>query len=100
MTGDFSRAVLDAVNYGRDADSIATMAGAICGGIGGAGVVPTEWLTIVERNSKVDVTSAGRPARRDHRRAFLPTTWPAPAPALLRLRQWWARRHEAHLDPA
>ena len=55
--GHFSRAVLDSVNYGRDADSIATMAGAICGGMGGAGVVPTEWLTIVERNSKVDVTS-------------------------------------------
>ena len=36
--GDFRAAVLGAVNYGRDADSIATMAGAICGALGGPDV--------------------------------------------------------------
>lgn len=55
--GDFPAAVLGAVNYGRDADSIATMAGAVCGGIGGAAVVPTEWLSTVETNSRIDVTA-------------------------------------------
>ncbi len=38
--GDFRPAVLGAVNYGRDADSIATMAGAICAALGGPTVVP------------------------------------------------------------
>lgn len=56
--GDFSAAVLGAVNYGRDSDSIATMAGAICGGLGGAAVVPSQWLTTIETNSRVDVTGA------------------------------------------
>ncbi len=42
--GDYREAVLGAVNYGRDSDSIATMAGAITGALGGAGAVPTEWL--------------------------------------------------------
>ena len=56
--GDFSAAVLGAVNYGRDSDSIATMAGAICGGLGGRDVVPSDWLTTVETNSRVDVTAS------------------------------------------
>ena len=42
--GDYREAVLGAVNYGRDSDSIATMAGAITGALGGADVVPAEWL--------------------------------------------------------
>jgi ADP-ribosylglycohydrolase len=54
--GDFSGAVLGAVNYGRDSDSIATMAGAVCGGLGGADVVPSEWLSTIEANSRLDVT--------------------------------------------
>lgn len=43
--GDYSGAVLGAVNYGRDADSIAVMAGALCAGLGGTAVVPAEWST-------------------------------------------------------
>ena len=38
--GDYRDAVLGAVNYGRDSDSIATMAGAITGALGGAAVRP------------------------------------------------------------
>ncbi len=42
--GDYREAVLGAVNYGRDSDSIATMAGAISGALGGAEAVPQDWL--------------------------------------------------------
>ncbi len=56
--GDFRDAVLGAVNYGRDADSIATMAGAVCGGLGGAEVVPTDWLRTIEANSRMDITAS------------------------------------------
>ncbi|MFF2620306.1 ADP-ribosylglycohydrolase family protein [Oerskovia jenensis] len=58
--GDFRGAVLGAVNYGRDADSIAVMAGAITAGLGGTGVVPTEWLDEIERASRTDVRATGR----------------------------------------
>ena len=54
---DFSGAVLGAVNYGRDSDSIATMAGAVCGGLGGSAVVPAEWLSTIETNSRLDITA-------------------------------------------
>lgn len=53
--GDLRAAVLDAVNYGRDSDSIATMAGAICGGLHGADAVPTEWVTGVTTASRLDL---------------------------------------------
>ena len=53
--GDLPAAVLDAVNYGRDSDSIATMAGAICGGLHGVGAVPAEWLTGVTTASRLDL---------------------------------------------
>lgn len=54
--GDFRRAVLGAVNYGRDSDSIATMAGAICAGIGGPDVVPTDWIGDIEKASRIDLS--------------------------------------------
>ena len=56
--GDFTPAVLGAVNYGRDSDSIATMAGAVCGGLGGAEVVSAEWLATIEANSRMDITAS------------------------------------------
>lgn len=58
--GDFRGAVLGAVNYGRDADSIAVMAGAVCAGLGGTEVVPTEWLDAIETASRTDVRATGR----------------------------------------
>lgn len=58
--GDYRGAVLGAVNYGRDADSIAVMAGAVCAGLGGSGVVPTEWLDEIERASRMDIRATGR----------------------------------------
>jgi ADP-ribosylglycohydrolase len=53
--GTYREAVLGAVNYGRDSDSIATMAGAITGALGGAAEVPAEWLDEVTRASKIDL---------------------------------------------
>ena len=57
--GDYKEAVLGGVNYGRDSDSIATMAGAICGAMHGKSVIPTDWLAMVERESKRDFTATG-----------------------------------------
>jgi ADP-ribosylglycohydrolase len=58
--GDYREAVLGAVNYGRDADSIATMAGAVCGALGGASTVPSEWHDQVVAASRTELASAGR----------------------------------------
>lgn len=58
--GDYRGAVLGAVNYGRDADSIAVMAGAITAGLGGTDAVPTEWLDRVEQASRMDIRGTGR----------------------------------------
>jgi ADP-ribosylglycohydrolase len=55
--GEFRESVLGAVNYGRDSDSIATMAGAITGALGGLAVVPAEWLNEVTSASRIDLVS-------------------------------------------
>jgi ADP-ribosylglycohydrolase len=55
--GAFRPAVLGAVNYGRDADSTATMAGAIAGALGGAAAVPEEWSSAVGTASKTDLVA-------------------------------------------
>ena len=57
--GDFEAAVLGAVNYGRDADSIASMAGAVCGGLGGRSVVPDAWHDPVAEASRTPLEPAG-----------------------------------------
>ncbi len=57
--GDFESAVLGAVNYGRDADSIASMAGAICGALGGRAAVPPEWSERVAQASRTPLEPAG-----------------------------------------
>ncbi|MEU1972199.1 ADP-ribosylglycohydrolase family protein [Microbacterium sp. NPDC019599] len=81
--GDARAAILDAVNYGRDSDSIATMAGAICGGLGGREAVPSEWVSDVAKASRLDLESvivtmtdvvrdvAGADARRARERASM-----------------------------
>jgi ADP-ribosylglycohydrolase len=58
--GDFRGSVLGAVNYGRDADSTATMAGAVAGALGGAGAVPAEWSGPVAEASRVDLAAPAR----------------------------------------
>ena len=56
--GDARASVLDAVNYGRDSDSIATMAGALCGGLGGLEAVPADWVRDVTAASRLDLDGA------------------------------------------
>jgi ADP-ribosylglycohydrolase len=68
--GDFRDTVLGGVNYGRDADSIASMGGAIAGALGGLAAVPGEWVEQVGTASRTDLLTPGRTiaavARRVH----------------------------------
>ncbi|MFF5478772.1 ADP-ribosylglycohydrolase family protein [Streptomyces sp. NPDC012935] len=56
--GDYRQAVLGAVNYGRDCDSIATMAGALCGALGSP--PPQEWSKTVAEASRLDLWEPAR----------------------------------------
>ncbi|MEU7055679.1 ADP-ribosylglycohydrolase family protein [Streptomyces sp. NPDC046197] len=56
--GDCRQAVLGAVNYGRDCDSIATMAGALTGALGSP--VPQEWAKTVAEASRLDLWEPAR----------------------------------------
>ena len=58
--GDVREAVLGGTNYGRDADSIASMAGAITGALGGASGVPGEWASAIAAASRTDLEQPGR----------------------------------------
>ncbi|WP_030596479.1 ADP-ribosylglycohydrolase family protein [Streptomyces fulvoviolaceus] len=51
--GDFRHAVVGAVNYGRDCDSIATMAGALAGALGSP--APEDWSKTVSEASRLDL---------------------------------------------
>jgi ADP-ribosylglycohydrolase len=51
--GDYRHAVLGSVNYGRDCDSIATMAGALAGALGSP--VPEDWAKTVAEASRLDL---------------------------------------------
>lgn len=53
--GDYRRTVLGSVNYGRDCDSIATMAGAIVGALRGEPAVPSDWSKQVAEASRLDL---------------------------------------------
>ncbi|WP_240197363.1 ADP-ribosylglycohydrolase family protein [Nonomuraea lactucae] len=68
--GGYRDTVLGGVNYGRDADSIASMGGAIAGALGGLSAVPPEWVTRVADASRTDLVGPGRAiaevARRVH----------------------------------
>ena len=68
--GDYRKAVLGGVNYGRDADSIATMAGAIAGALNGAGCIPADWLDAVATGSRMDLVEPGLTMARAARAVF------------------------------
>lgn len=53
--GAYETSVLGAVNYGRDCDSVATMAGAIAGALGGEDAVPAAWAKQVAEASRLDL---------------------------------------------
>ncbi|NUR70226.1 MAG: ADP-ribosylglycohydrolase family protein [Hamadaea sp.] len=57
--GDVRDTILGSVNYGRDADSIASMAGAIAGALCGVGFVPSSWVGSVSAASRLDLTAVG-----------------------------------------
>ncbi|GGY83690.1 hypothetical protein GCM10010300_29640 [Streptomyces olivaceoviridis] len=56
--GDYRHAVLGSVNYGRDCDSIATMAGALAGALGSP--APEEWAKTVADASRLDLWAPAR----------------------------------------
>ncbi|MFJ9904919.1 ADP-ribosylglycohydrolase family protein [Streptomyces sp. NPDC101152] len=56
--GDYREAVLGSVNYGRDCDSTATMAGALAGALGSP--VPDEWSKAVSEASRLDLWEPAR----------------------------------------
>ncbi|MGV8912449.1 MAG: ADP-ribosylglycohydrolase family protein [Rhodoglobus sp.] len=57
--GDYSEAVLGSINYGRDSDSIAVMAGSIAGALAGRSAIPNEWVDAVSEGSRMDITATG-----------------------------------------
>ena len=58
--GDYAETVLGGVNYGRDADSIASMGGALAGCLGGNAALRRDWVDDVSAASRIDVEEAGR----------------------------------------
>jgi ADP-ribosylglycohydrolase len=57
--GDCSETVLGGVNYGRDADSIASMGGALAGALGGVDDLRSDWVDEVATASKLDLAEGG-----------------------------------------
>lgn len=59
--GDLRRGVEFAANLGRDADTIASMTGALCGAMGGPEAIPEAWITALGPAAVVDAERlAGR----------------------------------------
>jgi ADP-ribosylglycohydrolase len=51
--GDFRRGMFWAANFGRDADTIGAVVGALCGARDGIDVIPADWVARVRRPSGV-----------------------------------------------
>jgi ADP-ribosylglycohydrolase len=51
--GDFAEAVVQAVNQGGDARSVAAMTGALCGAYGGASGIPARFLDRLPRREEI-----------------------------------------------
>jgi ADP-ribosylglycohydrolase len=59
--GDFRQTVIGAVNYGRDNDSYAAVAGAIAGALNGVEAIPEEWRDTVRRaNPEPDIKEVSK----------------------------------------
>lgn len=72
--GDYALSVVGAVNYGRDNDSYASVAGAIAGALRGVDAIPDRWRAkVVEANPDPNIVAIGRElttvARMRHARA-------------------------------
>ncbi len=55
--GQFEDAVLGAVNVGRDTDTIAAIAGAICGAMSGASTIPERWKARVSTSRGICINA-------------------------------------------
>ena len=54
--GDYRQTVIGAVNYGRDNDSYAAVAGAIAGALHGVNAIPSDWANcVLESNPQPDL---------------------------------------------
>ena len=51
--GDLKKAIITAVNLGRDTDCIAAVAAGLTGALGGATSLPDEWITQVDYATSV-----------------------------------------------
>lgn len=58
--GDYCKAVLGAANYGRDSDSVASMAGVIAGAMAGQAALPERWVATVERENRLELGPLSR----------------------------------------
>jgi len=54
--GDFEAAILGGANYGRDNDSIASMAGAIAGALHGDRVIRPSWIARINEANRIDLS--------------------------------------------
>ena len=52
--GDPKQAILTAVNFGRDTDCLAAVAGGLAGTLSGPGAIPAEWVEQVDRATRND----------------------------------------------
>jgi len=52
--GDPKRGILTAVNFGRDTDCLAAVAGGLCGALSGAQAIPAEWIAQVNEATGQD----------------------------------------------
>jgi ADP-ribosylglycohydrolase len=52
--GDPRQAILYGANFGRDADTIASMTGAIAGALRGASALPPAWVEKIQAGSRRD----------------------------------------------
>ncbi|MBZ0285427.1 MAG: ADP-ribosylglycohydrolase family protein [Anaerolineae bacterium] len=72
--GDYRSAVLGAINYGRDSDSIASMVGSIIGVMVGKTGLPEKWVSEMPVRNQIDFEAAARDLlalfRRDYAAAY------------------------------
>ena len=59
--GDFEESVFGGANYGRDCDSIASMAGAIAGALHGVTAIRDQWIDQVQQANRVDFAALAEP---------------------------------------
>lgn len=62
--GDFRQGMLWAGNFGRDADTISAIVGALSGAIHGEGVIPPEWAAMVDQPAGVCLKFAAQKSMR------------------------------------